>query len=742
MSSTSERSTNEQTRTYDRASSVVFLKTDAPFGGLSNMAGGFPLHVQGTRIYTSEALYQACRFPHLPEVQRLIIGQASPMTAKMKSKPYRKDSRPDWDRVRVKVMRWCLRVKLAQNWAKFSELLLRTDDRPIVEESRRDDFWGAKPVDDRTLVGMNVLGRLLMELREAVKSHGRDAFVTVEPPDIPEFLLLGRPIGAVGAHELGARDAASTSTARAPDHEVIKKEEAEQGSLFGTPAAREGSAPAYITSPTSKSTSLGDLKPYPAMKNSEVPWLGEVPEHWEVRPVGGMGSLFKGNGGNKGDEVPAGIPCVRYGDLYTRHEFFITKSKAYVSKERSWAYTPIRYGDVLFAASGETEEDIGRSSVNLIEGEARCGGDILVLRPEIPAVPRYLGYAADSPASRNQKACMGRGFTVVHIYGSQLKRLLLPLPPLPEQASIVRFLDYVDRRIRRYLRAKQKIIKLLEELKAALIHRAVTGQIDVRTGKPYPAYKPSGVEWLGEVPEHWEVRRLKNWVIINRAVLAENTSNDYEFRYLDIGSVGTGVLTADPKRLRFSAAPSRARRIVREGDTIVSTVRTYLKAVYFVDSHAEDLVCSTGFSVLTPRSCTVPKFVSYFCQSSTFTHMVTADSVGTAYPAIAEARFATLRVAVPPIREQAAIARYLDGKTAEIDKAIEAARCEIALLREFRTCLIADVVTGKLDVREVAARLPDEAEAQEDLEPLDDTEAEAEEAGAGEGEEMPEEDEV
>ena len=81
------------------------------------------------------------------------------------------------------------------------------------------------------------------------------------------------------------------------------------------------------------------------------------------------------------------------------------------------------------------------------------------------------------------------------------------LPPLPEQTAIVRFLDHADRRIRRYIRAKQKLIALLEEQKQAIIHQAVTGQIDVRTGQPYPAYKPSGVEWLGEVPAHWEVRR-------------------------------------------------------------------------------------------------------------------------------------------------------------------------------------------------------------------------------------------
>ncbi|MBM3396650.1 MAG: NADAR family protein, partial [Betaproteobacteria bacterium] len=284
MSATSERPSNEQARTYDRASSVVFLKTDAPFGGLSNMAGGFPLHVHGTRIYTSEALYQACRFPHLPEVQGLIIGQASPMTAKMKSKPHRKNSRPDWDRVRVKVMRWCLRMKLAQNWATFSDLLLLTGDRPIVEESRRDDFWGARPVDEQTLVGMNVLGRLLMELRDAVKAQGPAGFQAVEPLDIPEFLFLGLPIGTLGAHELRASHAGSTSTAGAPDH-AVKKRTAVQGLLFDAPAARAGSAPAYSPSPTPESTQLSELKPYPAMKDSGVPWLGEVPEHWGTASV-------------------------------------------------------------------------------------------------------------------------------------------------------------------------------------------------------------------------------------------------------------------------------------------------------------------------------------------------------------------------------------------------------------------------------------------------------------------------
>ena len=152
---------------------------------------------------------------------------------------------------------------------------------------------------------------------------------------------------------------------------------------------------------------IDGLQPYPAMNDSGVPWLGAVPEHWEVRPAGGLGALFKGNGGNKGNEQPPGVPCVRYGDLYTRHEFFITTSKACISNERAGAYTSIRHGDVLFAASGETIEDIGRSAVNLIEGEAQCGGDVLVLRPEVAVVPRYLGYASDSPAFAIRRPAWG-----------------------------------------------------------------------------------------------------------------------------------------------------------------------------------------------------------------------------------------------------------------------------------------------------------------------------------------------
>ena len=192
-----ENRKNSQIREYDRAYSAVFLKTKERYGALSNMAGGFPLRVNGVDIRTSEALYQACRFPHLPNIQCKIIAERSPMTATIESKLYCQDSRSDWEEARIKIMRWCLRVKLAQNWDKFRDSLLETEDLPIVEHSRRDDFWGAKLMYGTTLVGVNALGRLLMELRERVKKEPWEVFQHVKPISIPNFRLYNKQIETI-----------------------------------------------------------------------------------------------------------------------------------------------------------------------------------------------------------------------------------------------------------------------------------------------------------------------------------------------------------------------------------------------------------------------------------------------------------------------------------------------------------------------------------------------------------------
>jgi ribA/ribD-fused uncharacterized protein len=210
---------------YHRVRCVLFRKTHERFGGLSNMASGYRLEVNGVAIRSSEALYQACRYPHLPEVQRRIIEQNSPWVAKMQAKPYREQSREDWDHVKLRIMRWCLRVKLAQNWSAFRELLLSTGDRMIVEESGKDSFWGAIPQDEDILVGENKLGRLLVELREDLRQLNAESFLSVEPVAIPDFRLYGEPIKAVQARRTPAApqpdpDLRPPETAlwRLPDH--------------------------------------------------------------------------------------------------------------------------------------------------------------------------------------------------------------------------------------------------------------------------------------------------------------------------------------------------------------------------------------------------------------------------------------------------------------------------------------------------------------------------------------------
>ncbi|MCY3654090.1 MAG: restriction endonuclease subunit S, partial [Cyanobacteria bacterium MAG IRC1_bin_28] len=161
----------------------------------------------------------------------------------------------------------------------------------------------------------------------------------------------------------------------------------------------------------------------------------------------------------------------------------------------------------------------------------------------------------------------------------------------------------------------------------------------------------------------------------------------------------SGRLTETPKRLRFGNTPSRARRIVAHGDTIVSTVRTYLKAVWYADNLQEPLIASTGFAVLTPDKNTLPKFVSYICESNPFIDLVTSESVGIAYPAIAETRLGTFSVCIPPLPEQAAIARFLDHTTQRVQHHIHAKQKLIKLLEEQKQVITHQAVTGQINVQ-------------------------------------------
>ncbi len=188
----------QNVREYQIKNVIAFAKTDGHFGALSNMAPGFNLFINEVNIQSSEILYQVCRFPLFPNIQEEIIRTQNPMDAKKISRQYIQYSRQDWDNVKFKIMKWCLEVKLIQNFDKFSDSLLSTDDKTIVEYSTKDAVWGAILKDDKTtLVGKNALGRLLMELREKVKSGNINKSTVILPPNISAFLLFGNLIEEV-----------------------------------------------------------------------------------------------------------------------------------------------------------------------------------------------------------------------------------------------------------------------------------------------------------------------------------------------------------------------------------------------------------------------------------------------------------------------------------------------------------------------------------------------------------------
>ena len=215
--------------------------------------------------------------------------------------------------------------------------------------------------------------------------------------------------------------------------------------------------------------------------------------------------------------------------------------------------------------------------------------------------------------------------------------------------------------------------------------------------KPYPAYKDSGVEWLGEIPAHWEVKRLKNLAVLNPEALAEDTDPALEMAYVDIGGVDNLGRIIGREQLTFAAAPSRARRLVRGGDVIVSTVRTYLRAIAPISEQESGTVVSTGFAVVRPEDDLRSDYAAYALRAPYFVERVVANSKGVSFPAINESEMATYEVATPPSNEQRAIAAFLDRETAKVDALVVKKERLIELLQEQRTAIITHAVTKGLD---------------------------------------------
>lgn len=445
---------------------------------------------------------------------------------------------------------------------------------------------------------------------------------------------------------------------------------------------------------------MHDLPRHTQYKDSGLPWVGEIPVHWQTRRNRFLFREFDRRS-THGEETHLSMSQV--------HGLVPSKSLGRKSLQ-SESY-----------AGGKLVEEhdlvLNRLKAHLgVFARAKQAGvvspDYTVLRPKGEASVRYCESLFKTPMYvaefRRRTKGIVEGFW--RLYTDDFYNVPTLLPPPEEQNQIVAYLRAQDAHIARLIKAKRDLIGLLTEQKLRIIDHAVTRGLDASV-----ALKPSGIEWLGDVPAHWLIKPLKRWVRLNASALGEKTDPDFEFRYLDIGSVKTGRLAKELERLRFASAPSRARRVLRRGDTIISTVRTYLKAIWYVNEEAGDLIASTGFAVLTPGREVEPEYLGYVIQSSGFVNRVTANSIGIAYPAIAETVLGRFPVVMPPtLEEQQAILAHIKAESAPLDQAIEQALTEIKLIREYRDRLIADVVTGQVDVRGWVPG-PDDVVAEEDL---------------------------
>ncbi|MFO0962324.1 MAG: restriction endonuclease subunit S [Phycisphaerales bacterium] len=421
-----------------------------------------------------------------------------------------------------------------------------------------------------------------------------------------------------------------------------------------------------------------------------------MPPHWNVRPLRLIGRLLKGSGGSKEDAVEEGVPCVRYGELYTTHRNFIERALSCVTRERASDYTPIEFGDVLFAASGETIEDIGKSAVNLLHG-ARCGGDVVILRPTDAFVPRFLGYATDAAPVAAQKSLAGRGSTVKHIYPDELREVVIAVPPVDEQQAIANFLDRETGRLDALVAVKQRLIDLLAEKRRAIIATAMTRGLD-----PKVKLRDSCVPWLGEIPAHWELWKVGHLAKVGNGSTPDRDKvaywNEGSFPWLNSSVVNHEEVTSSDQFVTDAALRECHLPRLRPGTVLVAITgqgKTRGQSVVL----SIEATINQHMAFVAPNPALVDAwFLRWsFYRAYEYLRSISDDAGGTKGALTCE-DVAGLRIPVPPPDEQRTIVEHIARETARLDAVRAATERTIALLKERRTALIAAAVTGQLDV--------------------------------------------
>ena len=445
------------------------------------------------------------------------------------------------------------------------------------------------------------------------------------------------------------------------------------------------------------------LKPYPQCKPSGIDWLGEVPAHWEVRRLRTIAELRVSNVDKHTREDETPVRLCNYVDVYKNDRISeaIEFMQATATPDEIQRFR-LDVDDVLITKDSETWDDIGVPAlVKYSADDLISGYHLALLRPFKQQISGgYLLRALQSKPVAYQFHVEATGVTRYGLSQDGIKSIWFPLPPASEQRAIVRFLDHIDRRINRLIRAKRRHIELLNEQKQAVIHQAVTRGLD-----PNVRLKPSGIDWLGDVPEHWEVKKLHYVTDPRRPVMygivLPGPNVDEGVYIVKGGNCEPGRLkTENLARTTFEIEAGYVRsRLV--GNDIVFAIRGGVGASELVPEELTGANLTQDAARIAARDGVNPKWLLYAVRAPVFHDHVRSRMLGATVQGINIRDLKRIETVVPPPAEQTTIVDFLDKETADIGAEIARAHHEISLLQEYRTRLIADVVTGKLDVRMV-----------------------------------------
>jgi type I restriction enzyme S subunit len=435
------------------------------------------------------------------------------------------------------------------------------------------------------------------------------------------------------------------------------------------------------------------LNPYPKLKDSGMLWLGQVPEHWKIRPTFGVFvPIHDRNHGMKEKTVLS----LSYGRIVIKP---VEKLHGLVP-ESFETYQIVNSGDIILRTT-DLQNDHTSLRVGMVRNRGIITSAYLALRTAF-GVSTDFGFQFLNVWDTS-KAIYGYGSGLrQNLNFSHFKRMPVAVPPPAEQAAIVRFLDWANGRLERVIRAKRKVITLLNEQKQAIIHRAVTRGLDLEV-----PLKPSGIPWLGDIPQHWEVLPLKRiaWFKGGAGFPVEEQGKEaLEIPFLKVSdmtkagnerwidSENNSVSRETARRLGAYVFPENSIIFPKVGGAMLTNKRRLLRRPCCIDNNVMGCVLHRGDL----------EFVFVMLEQLDLGRLSKPGPV----PAISEGEVREIRVTVPPVGEQQAIVRFLREGTQGLLAAISRLEREIELLREYRTRLVSDVVTGKLDVREAASKLP------------------------------------